>query len=253
MAVSPAADTIPALGGTVQLSAAAFDENGHGVAGAGFSWESGDTSVATVDGSGLVTARGNGTATITAMSGAASGSATATVVQRVDSVAVSPAADTIPALGGTVQLSAAAFDENGHGVAGAGFSWESGDTSVATVDGSGLVTARGNGTATITAMSGAASGSATATVVQRVDSVAVSPAADTIPALGGTVQLSAAAFDENGHGVAGAGFSWESGDTSVATVDGSGLVTARGNGTATITVSAGAALGTAEVAVGARA
>ena len=87
-----------------------------------------------VDASGLVTAAGNGTATITASAGSASGSAVVTVTQSVVSVAVSPSATELTAWGETVQLAAEAIDENGHAVAGAEFSWESSDAGVATVD-----------------------------------------------------------------------------------------------------------------------
>ena len=239
LAVSPAEATITALGDTLWLGAEAFDANGRAVAGAEFSWESSDDAVATVDGSGLVTAMGNGTATITATAGSASGSATVAVAQEVSALAVSPAEATITALSDTLWLGAEAFDANGRAVAGAEFSWESSDDAVATVDGSGLVTAMGNGTATITATTGSASGAATVTVAQAPDSVAVSPAEATIAALGDTLRLGAEAFDANGRAVAGAEFSWESSDDAVATVDGSGLVTAAGNGTATITATVG--------------
>ena len=125
---------------------------------------SGATSVASVAGSGLVTAAGNGTATITATAGAVSESATVSVAQMVSSVTVSPAAAELTALGATVQLRAEAFDENGNQVAGVEISWDSSDVTGATVDTGGLVTAAGSGTATITAMTGAASGAATVTV-----------------------------------------------------------------------------------------
>ncbi len=249
VAVVPAEATIAALGDALRLEAEAFDANGHAVAAAEFSWESSDDAVATVDGSGLVTARGNGTATVTATAGEASGSAVVTVAQSPDSVAVVPAEATIAALGDALRLEAEAFDANGHAVADAEFSWESSDDAVATVDGSGLVTARGNGTATVTATAGEASGSAVVTVAQSPESVAVVPAEATIAALGDTLRLEAEAFDANGHAVAGAEFSWESSDDAVATVDGSGLVTARGNGTATVTATAGEASGSAVVTV----
>ena len=199
--------------------------------------------------SGLVTAAGNGTATITASAGSASGSAVVTVMQSVASVEVSPSVDELTTLGQTVQLTAEAFDENGHAVAGAEFSWESSDAAVATVDAGGLVTAVAEGVATITASEGEASGSAVVTVMQPVESVVVSPSDETI-ALGNTLQLTAEAFDENGHAVAGAAFSWESSDAAVATVDAGGLVTGVAVGTATITASVGGAQGTAEITVG---
>ena len=74
-----------------------------------------------------------------------------TVTQSVASVEVSPSVYELTASGATVQLTAEALDGNGHGVAGAEFSWESSDVAVATVDASGLVTAVRGGNATITA------------------------------------------------------------------------------------------------------
>ena len=247
--VSPSVDELTALGQTVQLTAEAFDENGHAVAGAEFSWESSDAAVATVDAGGLVTGVAEGVATITASAGEASGSAVVTVMQSVASVEVSPSVDELTALGQTVQLTAEAFDENGHAVAGAEFSWESSDAAVATVDAGGLVTGVAEGVATITASAGEASGSAVVTVMQSVASVEVSPSVDELTALGQTVQLTAEAFDENGHAVAGAEFSWESSDAAVATVDAGGLVTGVAEGVATITASAGEASGSAVVTV----
>ena len=165
--VTPPTAQLAALGETVQLSAEVRDQNGNEMAGAALSWESSDAAVAAVDGSGLVTAAGNGTATITASAGAASGTARITVMQSPDSVAVSPAEATIAAVGDTLRLTAEAFDANGHAVTAAEFSWESSDAAVAAVDGSGLVTAAGNGTATITAAVGDARGESVITVAER--------------------------------------------------------------------------------------
>ena len=246
--VSPATHGLTALGATVQLSAEVRDQNARVMAGATVTWTSSANSVATVDASGLVTAAGNGTATITASAGPASGSAVVTVTQSVASVEVSPSVDELTALGQTVQLTAEAFDENGYAVAGAEFSWESSDVAVATVDAGGLVTGVAAGMATITASAGEASGSAVVTVMQSGASVEVSPSAQTI-ALGSTLQLTAEAFDENGEAVAGVEFSWESSDAAVATVDAGGLVTGVAEGVATITASAGSGQGTAKVTV----
>ena len=333
VSVTPSTPTLTALGTTAQLAAEVRDQNGQVMAGVALSWASGSTAVAMVDASGLVTAVGNGTATITAMAASASGSTEVTVAQEVNAVAVAPAADTLVA-GDTLRLAAEATDANGHAVAGAEFAWETSDASVATVDASGLVTAVaagevavtagasgvtgraqlvveaaapstvtltpesvvlsaladtsrltadvrdqlgqpvagatvawmsgdalvatvdsaglvtavGNGMAAITAMAGSASGSAEVTVAQEVDAIAVSPSADTLVA-GDTLRLAAEAIDANGHAVAGAEFSWETSDASVATVDASGLVTAVGEGTATVTASSGTAQGTAEITV----
>ena len=249
VAVDPTAETLPAFEDTVRLSAEAFDANGHAIADAAFTWSSDDTLVATVDDDGLVAATRNGTATVTAAAGEATGNATVTVKQLPVRVAVSPAAETLPAFEDTVRLSAEAFDANGHAIEDAPFTWTSDDTRVATVDDDGLATATGNGTATITATAGEATGSATVTVDQLPVEVAVDPAVDTLFAFGGTVRLSAEAFDANGHAIGDAPFTWTSGDAGVATVDAEGLVTATGNGAATITATVGDVSGTARVTV----
>ena len=168
---------------------------------------------------------------------------------RPTTVAVAPATVRLPALGATEQLTAEVRDQNGNVMAGAAVSWASSAASVATVSASGLVTAVGNGEATITASAGEGEGSAVVRVAQSAASVEVSPSAAEVIAFGATVQLIAEAFDANGHSVAGEEFSWESSDPSVATVDASGLVTAAAGGEATITASVGEAKGSAAIRV----
>ena len=73
VAVSPATVELDALGATVKLTAEVMDQEGRVMADATVTWGSGDGTVATVDASGLVTAAGNGEATITASAGSASG------------------------------------------------------------------------------------------------------------------------------------------------------------------------------------
>ena len=84
MTVSPATAQLTALGATVLLSAEVRDQNGGVMTGATVNWSSNAPAVAAVDAAGLVTAAGNGTATITATAGSASGSAVVTVEQNLD-------------------------------------------------------------------------------------------------------------------------------------------------------------------------
>ena len=167
---------------------------------------------------------------------------------RATTVTVTPATASMTARGDTVRLTAEVRDQNGRPMAGASVAWSSGNALVATVDSAGLLRAAGNGVATITATAGEASGSATVNVMQSTRSVLVTPSADTISP-GGTRRLAAEALDANGHAVAGAEFSWSSSDASVATVDAVGLVRGVGEGTATITATAGSAHGTAAITV----
>ncbi len=246
--VTPGTAELAALQATVQLRAEVRDQNGDPMPGTPVTWSSGSAGVATVDASGLVTGVDNGTATITAAAGGVSGSASVTVAQAAVEVRVTPAADTLLALEDTVRLSAGAYDANGHAIAGAEFAWTSGDALVATVDASGLVTGVDNGTATITAAAGGASGSASVTVAQAATSIVVTPVADTLR-MGDTLRLAAEATDANGNAMSGAQFAWESSDASTATVSSAGLVTGRRQGTATITATAGSAQATSEITV----
>ena len=162
--VSPATAELAALGDTVRLAATVLDQNGQTMTGVSVSWSSGDASVAAVDGSGLVTSAGNGEAAIAAVSGGATGSVAVTVAQRTAQVRVSPDSVTLVALGDTVRLAAEALDANGHLVEGAEFQWSSSNSWVAAVDGSGLVTGKGAGSATITASASHAGGASLITV-----------------------------------------------------------------------------------------
>ena len=174
LTLTPATVELTALGATVQLSAQVLDQYGGSVAGATVSWSSSDASVARVDEGGLVTAVGNGAATVTAGSGSASAAAEVAVEQAVAGVEVSPSTTTLASLGDTVRLAAEASDANGHPVAGAEFTWSSSDASVARVDEGGLVTAVGNGAATVTATVGSGEwGFATVTVAVRGDPISI--------------------------------------------------------------------------------
>ena len=168
---------------------------------------------------------------------------------RATAVTVTPDATELTALGATVQLSAEVRDQNGQLIAGAAVTWASSSDGVATVDAAGLVTAAGNGSATITASAGTASGSAAVTVAQEASALVVSPLADTVP-VGDTVRLEAEVRDANGHALTGdASLTWSTSDPSVATVDGSGLVSGVALGTATITAASASLQGTAQITV----
>ena len=248
--ISPASATLQSLGETALLTAEVRDQNGQAMANAAVAWTSSDPSVATVAASGLVTAVANGAATVTATAGSASGTATVTVDQVVAAVAVNPPADTLLAFGDTLRLSADALDANGNTVAGAEFVWASGDTLVAVVDQQGLVTGGTAGEVEVTATSADMTGRAQlAVLVPTPTTVAIEPDTVGLNALGQTVRLAAEVRDRAGRAMEGVAVSWSTGDTLVATVDATGLVTAAGNGTTTVAATADSVSGQAAVTV----
>ena len=92
-------------------------------------------------------------------SGAATGGAVA-----VASVGLSPASNTLDA-GGSYTLTASLGDASGQALSGRSVSWASSNPAVASVSGTGAVTALAAGSATITATVEGQSASATVTVV----------------------------------------------------------------------------------------
>ena len=247
--VAPATASV-ATGQTVQLSATPTDANGNPLTGRVITWASSDNTIASVNGSGLVTGvAAGGPVTITATSEGKSGTASITVTAPVATVTVSPAPASVQA-GQTQQLTATLKDANGNILTGRTVTWSSNNTTVATVNGSGLVTAKTAGSATIMATSEGKSGTAGITVTPvPVATVTVAPATASV-ATGQMVQLSATPKDASGNPLTGRVITWTSSDNTIASVNGSGLV--RGvaaGGPVTITATSEGKSGTASITV----
>lgn len=125
LTMTPATVELSALGETVRLAAEVRDQSGNSMAGAKFFWESSDDTVATVNATGLVTAVGNGTVTITATAGSASSMATVVVAQTIAVVAVEPMGliSTQAGTQGADTIVATALDGGGSPVANASYRW----------------------------------------------------------------------------------------------------------------------------------
>ncbi|HEU4631853.1 MAG TPA: Ig-like domain-containing protein [Gemmatimonadaceae bacterium] len=232
--VSPAAVTI-AHDGAQLLTASVTDSAGQPVPNAAITWSSSDPAVATVSAAGLVTARGTGAAIVAATSGGKEGSVVVTVLPPpVATVELTPSSATL-VVGDRRQLAVTPRDAGGLALAGRRVQWSSSTPGVAVVSSNGLVTARGEGSATITASVEGRNGS-TAITVRRVPvaSVTLAPASATLPT-GATQQLTATPRDLGGTVLTGRVVTWRSSDATVASVAADGLVTARSAGTATIT------------------
>ena len=200
-------------------------------------WSSSNTSVASVDGNGKVTANKAGTATITATSNNGK-KATCTVTVTNPTVAVTGVSLNKTSLtltvGDTSTLTATVSPSN---ATNKNVSWSSSNTNVATVDTSGKVTAKAAGTATITVTTVDGSKKATCNVTVNAANVPVTGVTLNKTSLtltvGGNETLSATVNPSN---ATNKGVTWSSSNTGVATVDSNGKVTAKAKGSATITV-----------------
>lgn len=198
-------------------------------------WSTSDAGVAEVSG-GNVTAKGVGTATITVTT--ADGNKTATCTVTVTAATVSVESVTLDKstleleVEGTATLTATVKPDNATDKT---VTWTSSDATVATVDNTGKVTAVKKGTATITAKVGDKSATCTVNVKEKspvaVESITVTPATTTLE-VGKTTVLGVTFKPEN---VADKTVTWKSSDESKATVDSKGAVTAKAEGTVTIT------------------
>jgi hypothetical protein len=247
--VSPDSAWVP-TGHTLALKANAQSATTQQLPGQSFFWSSSDTLVATVTQSGVVSGRVPGAAQIGASAEGKSGFARVVVANPiVHSVTVTPAADSIYATGpgNSVTLTGTAYDSAGNQLPGRPLLWST-NSSVVTVSSLGLVTAANTaaGTAIVTATSrdsGFASASARIGVIGHIASVTVNPPISYLSSSGfsllRTVQLAAILTDTFGHDVSHQrAVSWSSGNTSVATVNRAGLVTAVANSNSYTTITA---------------
>lgn len=248
--VTPAAAALQS-GQTAQLTASPQDAGGAALSGRAITWSSGNSSVASISASGLVTAKAAGSATITATSEGQSGSASVSVTQvPVALVQVTPAADSI-AVGSKVQLTAVAKDASGAILSGRAMTWSSSNAQIAVVA-AGLVTgvAAGNAAIVVSVEGKADTAMITVTVVPVVSvaSVRVSPAAVSLP-VATAVQLTATPADATGAALSGRVITWSSSNPLAATVSASGLVTTLAEGSAQITATCEGRSGSATITV----
>jgi 6-phosphogluconolactonase (cycloisomerase 2 family)/uncharacterized protein YjdB len=194
ISVEPANSSLP-RGLTRQFTATATYSNGTKLdVSASVTWASSVTNIATITGTGVVTALNVGTTTITAAIGTVTGSATLTVsAATLVSINVTPVAPTIAK--GTFQLFTATgiYTDNSTQNISTSVTWSSSNLFVATISNApgsiGLATGVSGGKSTITAALNGATGSTVLTVSgASLVSISVTPANPSIP-LGNTQQF----------------------------------------------------------------
>ena len=203
-------------------------------------WSSSNPAVLTVDENGMVTAVGIGTATITVTAVGTNVSATTETITvltiEATGITINEGGywDTFELYEGeTKQLTATIQPEN---TTDKTVTWSSDNTSVATVDQYGLVTAVSAGNARITAMTSNGLSNSTNIRVKAIEPTGITineKTGEIIPLyVGDTYQLSATVLPENAGNKT---VRWSSEDNNIARVSSSGLVKAMGAGFVNIT------------------
>ena len=222
------------IGNSKQLTAAIAPTN---ATNKGVTWSSSNTNVASVSSSGVVVAKGEGTATITVRTDDGGYTAACTIrvskpspsVVAVTGVKLSAIGIELP-VGGSKRLSATITPSN---ATNKGVTWISDNTSVATVNSSGLITAKGEGTATVTVRTDDGGYTATCKItvvpVTAPEKVEISVSADSLK-YKETTRVNVSELP------VGYTVQYSSSDESIAKVDSNGNIKAVGKGTATITV-----------------
>ena len=195
-------------------------------------WTSSNMSVANVDNNGRVTALKNGDATITVSTG---NGKTATCKVKVITSPTGIALDkskiildmigtTTTKINATIQPSSANINT--------GITWTSGNPGIVSVDQSGNVTAKANGTTTISATTKNGYTAQCSVIVQTsISSISLNKSRETLDLVGTkTVQLTATINPESHT----EGYYWTTTNSSIASVSSSGYVTGKANGSVTI-------------------
>ncbi len=250
--VSPSTATLT-TGGTKTFTAAKVDPFGNALS-YPVTWSSSNTTVGTIGSTGVFTAAAAGTATVTASNKTVNGTASVTVtapapVLVLTTITVSPSTATLT-VGGIQAFTATGHDQNGNTIAiSPAVVWISSNTTVGTISSSGVFTALAAGTATVTAKngtSGTISGTATVTVtapaptpVPVLTTITVSPSTATLT-VGGLQTFKATGYDQNSNPIAiSPAVVWSSSNTTVGTINSSGIFTTLAAGTTTITATNG--------------
>jgi uncharacterized protein YjdB len=252
-------------GDTAQAVAIARDADGNILADRPLVWTSSDTTIARVSSSGVITAVGYGTVTITASSDGTSSSVTFTILpplpKPVASVIVSIGVATLLP-GQSTPAYAILRDADGNVLEDRVVTWASSNTNVAIVTPSGVVYAIAPGTTQIVASSEGFSDDVTVSVqsttptppppsgtpTEPVATVSASIASTTVM-VGQSLQASAVTRDATGKVLNGRSITWASSNNGIASVSPTGVVTGVSAGSATITATSESKNGALNIAV----
>lgn len=219
----------------ISLTAVAYDRNDTPIQNINYVWASSDSTKVTVN-NGNISAIADGTVTITATYQNTTGSSTIVVKQPVTptTLNITPTSKTFKKVAERQQLAIEVLDQYGDPISNPTLNIYSTNTSIATVTSAGWITPVNNGNCSIVVECNNLRATCSVVVDFLATSMEVNPSTATITQLNGTVQLTPVFKDADGAVVPSETCTWESNNTSIATVSSSGLVTGLSNGTARI-------------------
>lgn len=242
VALAPSSPQILRLGSVLQVTATPRDVNNNPITGRTVTWSSSNTTIATVSSTGLVTPLSVGPVSISAeVDGRISPSLPVTVTE-VPPKSVTLAPDTVALqTSGTRVLTPTVIDSLNRTVTNLTnrlVVWSSSAPAVASVSSTGTVTALTAGTTRVSlTVDGLKSNDVIVNVTDQVVAVQITPSIFPPMRVGGTLQLTAQALNNQNQPIAGKTITWTSLNPAVATVSSTGLVTGVSVGNATITAS----------------
>lgn len=209
------------------------------------SWKSNNTSVAVVDNNGKITSVGDGSCIITVTCGNCTAVCTVTVaeVRPCTNLALGKSSIEFTALEKTHTLTYTVTPNNTTDT----IQWKSSNTSVATVNSSGVVTSKAAGTATITVTCGSKSATCAVTVTVACTSVSLDKTLLNFDRIGASHTLTVTKSPSNTTD----SVRWSTSNASVATVS-NGAITTVGDGSCTITATCGSKSATCTIKVSSR-
>lgn len=231
-------------GESATLTVKGYDGDGAEMTLENLKWKSSDYSVASVDENGVVRTYQSGNAVITALVGDVSATCSVVVTDHIYTIAdVVKIAIDMDALkletGQSASIGAMGFSINGIEIALDNVDWKSSNTSVASIDGSGLIKTYTSGVAEIIAFLGTISDTCVVTVTDHVytldEVVEIIIDRDTLNfETGESGKLSVRGFAADGVEIPLSNIVWESSDYSHASVDVNGNVRTYKSGSADI-------------------
>jgi len=184
-----------------------------------YAWTSSVNAVGTINSSGLFSAVGSGTCTVTAVDANtyAGVSGVISVTDPSVTITITPNTGNLIA-GDTLQFSAS----GGTGP----YTWESSDTNIGTIDNNGLFSAVSHGTCTVTAVDANSYAGVSGTITVIAPTITITPNTASLTIVD-TQQFNAS----GGTGP----YTWTSSNTAIGTINSSGIFSAVGIGTCTVT------------------